>query len=275
MLFILFAFAAPSYAYENSIEDKASLFTAEEVEEILMESEEFSDTTGYSLSIVTTDDAMGKTSEEYADDYLDDLIDNEGWSEDSMLFLIDMDNRMVYISTTGEAVYSYSDYSVEAIIDSGYSYLTEGYYADTILSMIDAATELFSEENDGTEQIFFPDEYPENDYEYYTPHADYDGGASLDLTDTLIYIAVGLGSGLIAVFAVKSRYKNFGKGEEFDEDDMTLKLTGSTDTVISRNIVTTRIPRNNSHGGKTGGSSHTTVHRSSSGRSHGGGGRRF
>lgn len=274
VLFVLFTFNIPSYAYENSVEDKASLFATDEVEEIMRKSEEFSDITGYSLSIVTTDDAMDKTSEEYADDYLDDLIDNKGWSEDSMLFLIDMDNRTVYISTTGDAQYSYSDYLIETIIDCGYSYLTDGDYSYAVISMIDAAVNEFPWGDNSDNQIDHNDDF--YGYDEYNPDYDnYDGGKSFDLSDILIYIAVGLASGLIAVFAVKSRYKNFGKGEEFDEDDMSLKLTGSTDTVISRNVVTTRIPKNNNHGGKTGGSSHTTVHRSSSGRSHGGGGRRF
>ena len=76
---------------------------------------------------------------------------------------------------------------------------------------------------------------------------------------------------MISIKEVK--YKNFGKGDEFDTDDVLLDLTGSDDTVISRNVITTKIQKNNNHhrGGGAGGS----VSSGGGARSHGGGGRSF
>lgn len=276
-------FSVFAFAYENTVDDSAMLFTQEEIDEIIDMASSYNASVGISLAIVTTEDAQGKTSEEFADDYHDDLIDNQGWSEDSMLFLIDMDNRNVWISTTGDAEFAYSDYAIDNIIDSGYDELAGGNYAQSILLMIDAAqNEYFypDREEDFVEEhyYYFPEDvfedeyYNSDDYYYYY----YSGNRDFDITDILIYIVIGLVIAAITVFAVKSRYKNYGKGDEFDEDDITLNLTGSTDNVISRNVITTKIPRNNNHGRPGGGGfSGGSSHRSSGGRSHGGGGRSF
>lgn len=274
---LMLTFSVIAFAYENDVSDNANLFSAEEHSEILSRASDFSETTEISLAILTIDFAQGLTSEEYANDYHDNLIDSEGWSEDSMLFLIDMDNRNVWISTTGRAEDVY--YDVDTIIDGGYDYLVDGYYGQCILGMIDAAENeaYYSDSDDEVIEehyYYFPDDAFEDEY-YNEENVSYDVQRSFDIEDLLIYIAVGLGIGGIAVFAVKSRYKNFGKGDEFDTDDVFLNLTGSNDTVISRNVVTTRIPRNNNHHRPGGGSSGGGMRHSGGGRSHGGGGRGF
>lgn len=325
VLIFMFAFSVQGFAYENGIFDDADLFSASEETDIDLSLQSFSSEKDFSLAVVTADYTSGVSSEEYADDFYDYLIDNEGWQENGLLFLIDMDNRNVWISTYGECILAYSDSEIDDIIDSGYDSLTAGYYADCILSMIEAARladtvidnaddyyivddeslfgdpsfagsivefngEMYSV-NDAGEWIPMVTESYENGYyggyydsDYYDSyyHDDYyDYGSSyrsssFNITDVLIYIVIGLVIAAIVVFAVKSRYKNMGKGDEFDADDVILNLTASNDNIVSRNVVTTRIPRNNNHhhhGGSRGGGS--SVHRSGGGRSHGGGGRRF
>lgn len=273
---IIFAFSVFAFAYENDVSDNANLFSAEEYSQIVSQADEFSATTDISLAVLTIDTAQGLTSEEYANDYHDNLIDAEGWSEDSMLFLIDMDNRNVWVSTTGTAINIY--YDVDVIIDGGYDDLVNGYYGQCIMGMIDSALNEY-ESSSYDDNGYYGDYDYNYDYNYdydYDYGYDYDSGSdSVDVTDILIYIIVGLGIGGITVFAVKSRYMNFGKGDEFDTDDVFLNLTGSNDTVISRNVVTTRIPRNNNHHRPGGGSGGGVRHSSGGGRSHGGGGRGF
>lgn len=265
-VFLFVSFSAFAFAYENEVQDYANLFSEDEIFQIESAASFYTASTEISLAILTTDDTQGLTSEQYANDYIDNLIDYESWNESSMLFLIDMDNRNVWVSTTGRAEDIY--YDVDSIIDGGYDYLVNGEYAQCILGMIEAAedeTYFFGDESEIFEEdyVYFPEDT--YDYEYETDN-------SADISDILIYIIVGIGIGGISVLVVKSRYKNFGKGDEFDTDDVFLELTGSDDTVISRNVITTKIPRNNNHHrGGAGGS------RPSGGgaRSHGGGGRSF
>ncbi len=263
-------FSVSAFAYEITVDDNANLFTTDEYEMIFTSADEFASSTDISLAVLTIDTAQGFTSEEYANDCHDYLIDSEGWSEDSMLILIDMDNRNVWISTTGRASDIY--YDVDAVIDGGYDALTYGEYGKSVVAMIDTAMYYYNCDGSSYDDYITGDSYIV-DYEQY----DYENGASgtVDAGDILIYIIVGLGIGGISVFTVKNRYKNFGKGDEFSSDNVILDLTGSNDTVISRNVVTTKVPRNNNHhhnGGSSGGRSH---HSSGGGRSHGGGGRSF
>lgn len=282
-VFFALSFATFAFAYDNFIDDSAMLFSADETVEVSDCVESFSSETGYSLAVVTTDDAMGESAMEYADDYLDDLIDNQGWSEDSMLFLIDMDNREIYISTVGEAMNYYDSFRVENIIDSGYSELVQENYAQAIILMTETAEGMYNEANDnyyddGYGFIGSYEDYGYNEYDYnYDGYVDSNnGGFSVDFTDIIVYIIVGIGVAAITVLIIKSKYKNHGKDDIYDTDDISLDITGSTDSVISRNVVTTRIPKNNNHGKHGGGfSGGGSVHRSSGGRMHGGGGRKF
>lgn len=262
------SFSAFAIAYESEVKDYANLFNEYELSQIASAASDYTASSDISLSVLTINDAQGLSSEEYANDYIDNLIDNEGWNESSMLFLIDMDNRNVWVSTTGRAEDTY--YDVDLIIDGGFDYLVNGEYAQCILGMIDAAdNEAYFFDNEGEiveeHYIYFPEDAFEYEYGYEVQR-------SVGITDVLIYIIVGLGIGGISVLVVKSRYKNFGKGDEFDTDDVMLNLTGTNDTVISRNVVTTKIPKNNNHHhrGGTGG-----ARPSGGSRSHGGGGRSF
>ncbi len=262
------SFSAYAFAYESDVKDYANLFSEDELFQIVSEASFYTASSDISLAVLTINDAQGLSSEEYANDYIDNLIDNEGWNDSCMLFLIDMDNRNVWVSTTGRAEDIY--YDVDPIIDGGYDYLADGEYAQCILGMIDVADNesyFFDSEGEIVEEhyIYFPEDTLEHEY-------DYEVQRTVGITDVLICIIVGLGIGGISVLVVKSRYKNFGKGDEFDTDDVLLNLTGTNDTVISRNVVTTKIPKNNNHhrSGGTGGA------RPSGGvRSHGGGGRSF
>lgn len=310
ILFMAF-FSVNGFAYQNIITDDADLFSDYEEAEISAAIEDFSAEKEFSLAVVTTEFTSGLSSMEYADDYYDYLIDNEGFDENGLLFLIDMDNREVYISTSGDCILSYSDSEIETVIDAGFDDLVNGEYARCILEMTEEARNtdtVIDPENDyyiGEESLFdepffsgstieingdkfyidangewIPAENNSDDYNY---DYDYDYSASYDssfsFTDVLIYIVIGLAVGAVTVFVVKSRYKNQGKGDEFDSDDVVLNITASNDTVISKNVITTRIPKNNnvhrggSGGGFSGGGS--SVHRSGGGRPHGGGGRRF
>lgn len=279
-LILLGMFAVNSFAWTTTrVDDAADLFSDSEEVTIGDLLAEFGLNTSYSAVVLTTGYADGKTSQEYADDYFDNLILSEGWEEKGILFLIDTDNREVCISTMGECIEVYAG-SIDYIIDSGFDELADGYYSDCIVNMIDAASECAQSI---PEDDYYGDYY---DDEYYGDYPLYAGGYyddnyyqssddSFSFSNLLICIVISVVIAAISVFAVKSGYKNMGKGDEFDADDVVLELTGSNDTVISRNVITTRVPKNNSHNRPGGSSGGGVSHRSSGGFSHGGGSRKF
>lgn len=307
-MLIFSIFSVNAFAYNTVVDDGASLFSDDGFASISESAEAFAENTDFSVAVVTTDDALGKTSHEYADDYYDSLIFEKGWSENGFLLLIDMDNREVYMSTAGECILTFSDSAVDYIIDSGYNDLVSGYYADCILAMLETAATQYENYQGGNYYIPDDEDYSYGDSEFSDSVIQFDGDFYEVLPDgewipvdeynydygynygssrrsgfqwshVLFYIVIALVIAAITVFAVKSGYKNMGKGDEFDADDISLNLTNSSDNVISRNVVTTRIPRNNNHnrpGGKSGGfGGGASVHRSSGGVRHGGGGRKF
>lgn len=285
MSIIIFSFVLLSLLTVNSsalvntkIDDSADLFSEAEEAMISESILGLSLETEYSVIILTTDYAMGKTSQQYADDYFDNLIISEGWEEEGILFLIDMDNREVCISTMGECISVYGD-SIDYLIDSGYNELVEGNYSECIILMVSAALECSQDNSGDYYGDYFVDEYygdyPIN-YGGYNDEYHYENSSdSFDLSNFFTCIVIAVIIGVISVFLVKSSYKNMGKGDEFDADDLILKLTGSNDTVISRNVITTRVPRNNNHNRPGGSSGGGVSHRSSGGFSHGGGSRKF
>lgn len=281
-LFILLTFAPSVFAYEETlIDDAADLFDEMQEEGIDASLLSFTLETSYSTAIVTTDNAEGKTSQAYADDYYDNLVVSQGWSQNGILFLIDMDNREVCISTMGDCIPLYSD-SIDYIIDNGYDELVSGDYYECIVLMIDAAYEQYQNGSQSGDDYYddgYNNDYPLYDNDFYDEEIIYSDSAThssgIDFGNVLTCVVIALVIAAISVFAVKSQYKNTGKGDEFDSDDVILKLTGSNDTVISRNVITTKIPKNNNnhHHHSSGGGG--VSHRSSGGFSHGGGSRKF
>lgn len=297
-------FSVNAFAYDITLDDAAELFSDDEIKTISKISEAFAFSSDFSVAVVTTDDAEGKTAQEYAEDYYDSLIFDTGWSENGFLILIDMDNRELYFSTAGECILTYSDSAVESVLDSGYEYIADGYYADCVVAMLEHAENIYYNDNSGNYYIPDTDDFsygdsefsdslvlfdgewyevtPDGEWVYAGEYDDYSSSGSqdgFDFGNVLIYIVIGLVIAAVTVFAVKSSYKNIGKGDEFNADDIVLDLSHSTDNIISRNVVTTRVPRNNNHnrsGGRSGGfGGGSSVHRSSGGVRHGGGGRKF
>ncbi len=271
---VMFSFSAFA-GYDVLIDDSANLFTDEEIDYINTSADEFASLNDFSVAVVTTDNAMGKSAMEYADDYYDNLIFNSGWSENGMCFLIDMDNREIYLSCAGICIDEYSDYELQSIVDKGFDCVAYGEYAKGIITMIDEAQYLASETygDSADTGIYWTDDTFGEDYyydEYYGNVYD-DGG--FEASHILIYIVIGLVAGGIAVIVVKNKYKNTGIGDEFNADDVFLEVTASNDNIISRNVITTKIPRNNNH--RSGGGGGGSVHRSSGGVRHSGAGRKF
>lgn len=125
------AFATQTATSTQGVYDYASLFTTEEVQNLESKINEIRTTYNMDAFILTTDDAQGKTTTAFADDFLFDL----GYGQtdtDSVLFIIDMDNRNVKISTSGVNTFSYfTDARCELIIDKLYGDLKEGNYYQT------------------------------------------------------------------------------------------------------------------------------------------------
>ena len=110
--------------------DMADLFSDSEEEQLIEAAGKFVDGEAHNVLFLTYADALGRTTMTYSDDYMDILFPDE---EDNVAFVIDMDNREIYINTMGVYLDELSLEEIDECIDAGYEYLPDGEYYDAML----------------------------------------------------------------------------------------------------------------------------------------------
>ncbi len=265
----LFAFSVPAFAMSPRLNDGADLLDSTEEAEILNLLNDVSSKTGFDLVIVTTNSTNGKSVMEYADDY----YDNNGYGENGLLFLIDMGGREWWISTSGEAINRFSDSTLDYIGEESSWYLSNGDYCQAFNTFI------ILSENHINGNVDYGDDY-DDDYDYNDPFYDdfyYESEIEYDLGTTLVIsLIAGFIIALIYVSSLKSKLTTVGaqKSASNYAINSSLQIAATRDNFLYKNV--SRVPKarnnNSSRSGRSGGSS---VHRASSGRSHGGRGGRF
>ncbi len=243
----------PIRAAASRVEDQADLLTAEEESALTRQIDQMEEAWKQAFVIVTTRDAQGKDSEAYADDF----YDSHGYGENGVLYLIDLDNGQIWISTAGAMIRFLTDARIEKVLDAGYEELRAGQYALGLERMLDA-TEEFLEEG-----------IPAGNYRFDPETGNVERYRSLKMAEILIAAAAGLAAGGILFFSVRSRYRRKSGSVPYPfRSQGTLTLTRQEDHFVNQVVTRRHIPKSPPSSG--GGSS---VHRSSGGVRHGGGGR--
>lgn len=233
------------------IYDDAGIFYETEKTSIQLELEDLSTITGWDAAVVTTNNTEEKTSVVYADEYYEKI----GYGTNGILYLIDMDNRELYISTTGSVTDYLTDERLDSILDTAVEHASQGNYYETILSEISMSYDFFK------------------------------SGIPVDQSKIAVKISVisagviiGLVSAVLSVLKIFKSYSFKQTGEVYEYTSKSkVNMSVNSDQLIN-SFITTRIrpkPKNNNRGMGGSGGVRTTTHRASSGRIHGGRGRRF
>lgn len=245
-------------AEKNLVADQAGLFTSDQVTELEAEARALGEEYNLDIVIVTTEDAQGKSSRDYADDYYE--VNGYGTAPEysGILLLIDLDNREAYISTEGEGIRYLTDQRIERVLDAVFDGgLTDG-------DMYGAARAFLS-----ATQGYLAAGIPSGQYNVPEPAAN-----SLNMAESLAGLAVSALSGAGFFALIKRRYK--GKPEpavfEFRKNSL-VDLQVTSDNLYNTYVTTRIIPKQTTS--SAGSSGRSTTHRSSGGRIHGGGGRKF
>ena len=141
-LFLIVTFIFPVSAESFSfVADEAGLLSSEEAAVLEEKAASLNSAYGIHAVILTVDSLGGSRPQDYADDY----YDNAGFGDDGVLFLLAMEERDWYISTSGKLIYALTDYGIQQIGEGAVSFFGDGawyegfcYFLDSLPSYLDA-----------------------------------------------------------------------------------------------------------------------------------------
>ena len=245
-------------ADEYRVIDNANLFSSDEKVNLESSIRNIADQYNIDAVIVTENNIGNKKTSEYADDF----YDQHGYGYDDeysgILLLIDMGNRELYISTTGKCINYFTDERLDNIEDKIYAYLSQQNYYQGAESFLNGVTTYMEA---GIES---------NQYTYDSESALKEQRIKAAL---IAFLAATIIPGIIC-FLIAHGYGS-PKSERANVyiKEGSLNFLSKKDQFITTHTTKTKIQTNNNSGGSHPGRS--TTHTSSSGRSHGGSGRKF
>ncbi|MBP8988688.1 MAG: TPM domain-containing protein [Clostridia bacterium] len=251
----LFLFFNPVLAEKVLVIDEAGSFTSGEIETLTSEAKSLGSLYAMDLVILTIQDANGKSSRDYADDFFDYGGYGVGEDRSGILFLIDYDNREIYISTSGAAIRYLTDQRIESILDEAQSHLeNQDPYGAALAFLAKTADFLAAGIPSG--------QYAEEEREH-----------KLTQTDGLVSLVLSGSTGLLFFYLTRRKYRGKRVQPVFEFRRNSIANLGLIEDLPVRTYVTSRMLAKSQSSGSS--SSRSTVHHSSSGRTHGGGGRKF
>lgn len=248
--------STPKVNAEEKVYDFADLLTEGQEKIIYEKINAFIKTYNMDLAVVTINYNNKYSEVEYADDFYD--YNDFGLNEhnDGLLFLIDMDNRGYYISTTGEAIRMYDDDRIDGTLDYIESYIINGNYYEATVSFINKISDYASS---GIPSI--------NKNSYIDESGDIVYIRKISIFGSIVVSGIIT---LVVILILVNRNKMIKKAENAYRyvDKNNINITQRNDQFLTTHTTSVIISSSSSGGG-------SSTHRGSSGISHGGGGRRF
>lgn len=238
----------PAVNAEEKIYDFADLYTDSEEKDLYNEVNSYIQSYNMDLVIVTINRNNKSSPQEYADDFYDYNYFGISNNRDGVLFLIDMQNREIYMSTTGTAIEMYNDYRINEALDSVYTYMSDEDYYEGTSNYIDIIKD------------YAASGYPNNST------ISNKGDRPSLITTMLVSLIITI----IIMGILISKNKMVRKATTAEEylNKESVNIKNISDILVSSNTTKQKIEHNTSSGG-------SSTHHSSSGGSHGGGGHRF
>ena len=260
--------------------DQAGLFSETEIIQLEEKIVQCRKSTKMDVVIVSAYADGERSAEEYADDYYDYGGFGVGKKASGVLLLYYMDGPgqpggECYISTTGTMINMLTDERIESILDDVYGDLGNRDFA--------GATEHFLEDV----KAYVKEGVESGQYTYDRDTGEIVRYHSIRLYEVAIAMVIaGILAGSVCLdikkrYAMKQSSREVSNSLQAYRADCAFHFSVAGDKMVNKYVRSVPIPRNTSSGsggrGHSGSSSagRSTIHTSSSGSSHGGGGRRF
>lgn len=237
--------------------DEADLLSDEEEMKLHKMLDEISVRQQTDIVVVTVDSLGGASPVEYADDFYDSHGYGFGDDKDGILFLISMEERDWYVSTTGFGITAVTDAGLEYMSDNFLDDLSDGEYAAAFTAFAGLCDDFITQARSG--EPYDAGHLPKPPFRF--------------VINFFITFGIGFLIALIAVSTMKGRLKAVRCQSAADcyVKSGSLQITRSNDLFLYRHIDRRERPKDNVSSSIGGSSTHT----SSSGRTHGGGGGKF
>lgn len=269
---LLLLLSVPLEAFASSsptlVVDSAGLLTAQEAADLEAKAQALRSRYEMDPVILTVNSLDGSRPQDFADDFFDAYGYGYGENYSGALFLISMEERDWYISTSGDAIYALTDYGIQASAEEALSYFAEGDYYGGFDAWLNALPDYFEAFRNGAPidgQADYSGDYDHGDQEeivYY--EEDVSPSFLLSLVIGLVVAGICV---LIMRAAMNTKRSQRGAASYLVEDSYHLRT--HQDMFLYSNIQKVPRPKESSSGGGS------SVHHSSSGKSHGGGGGKF
>lgn len=241
------------------IEDGVGLFTNEEIQGLENKAQDLSDKIKGGVYLVTTN-TNSEEPRKFSDDYLREKVGNDN---NGAVLLLDMGQREVYVSTSGNMIDYITDSRLNNMLDQITPNLSDGQYYEAATAYFDQA--------DAYVEAGVPGGHYRIDEEtgkitYYK---------TITWMEGLIALLLAAVAAIAFFVIIKSKYQlKLGTYSYPYQENADVNLTVNENQLVNSFVTTRRIPRNtnNLSGGGGGGGSST---HSSGGGTFGGGGRSF
>ena len=260
--------------------DQAGLFSETEIIQLEEKIAQCRKSTKMDVVIVSAYADGERSAEEYADDYYDYGGFGVGKKASGVLLLYYMDGPgqpggECYISTAGTMINMLTDERIESILDDVYGDLGNRDFA--------GATEHFLEDV----KVYVKEGVESGQYTYDRDTGEIVRYHSIRLYEVAIAMVIaGILAGSVCLdikkrYAMKQSSREVSNSLQAYRADCAFCFSVAGDKMVNKYVRSVPVPRNTSSGsggrGHSGSSSagRSTIHTSSSGSSHGGGGRRF
>ena len=133
----------------NRLEDEADILTDSQEQILMQKLDEISERQQCDVAVVTVYSLMGKSAQDFADDFYDYNGYGMGTEDSGILLLISMEDRDWAISTYGFGIYAFTDVGIQFLTDAFLSELSDGDYMEAFTIYADKADDLLTRAANG------------------------------------------------------------------------------------------------------------------------------
>lgn len=255
-------------ADEERVFDQAGIFSQEEKAEFEEEAQALEKKMNMTVAVLTTDDANGQSAGDYTENFYIEKELGVGEDYSGVIFSIDLDNRELYIAPVGKMNRYLTDKRWNAILDDAYEGAASEEYAECVRAFFDGVSK------------YYDAGIPAGQYNYDSTTGEISVYRSISWFEGILAALVAFGVAAAVCAGVKGEYSmKRQKGSSKDSmlayrTNCGLHFTDQTDNLIGKSVTHVIVPKQTSQGGGGSTGNRSTTH-TSSGRSIGGGGKKF